>query len=267
MTKPPLFPFAHKKILQTAMPLGGIGAGCICLNGYGGLQDYSIRNRPAITALPDGHEHGGDAGFALLHIKGTSPITRLLEGPLPVEKIYDQGLQAQGYRHGGYEGLPRFSRSHFKSGYPFGRVELSDPAIPVEIRITGWSPFVPLDEAASSLPCAILEYTLKNLSRRPVECEFSYHLAHLAEGATTRSEGTRNAVVPGRGIFFSNTEPSGEESFGSASVTVIGHRPKIKGTWIRGGWFDAISALWREVEEGRFTANDGKEGATEGPCR
>ena len=63
MTKPPLFPFAHKKILQTAMPLGGIGAGCICLNGYGGLQDYSIRNRPAITALPDGHEHGGMPGL------------------------------------------------------------------------------------------------------------------------------------------------------------------------------------------------------------
>ena len=144
------------------MPLGGIGAGCICLNGYGGLQDFSIRNRPATTALSDGHVHGGDAGFALLHIKGAQPVTRLIEGPLPAEKIYDQGLQAQGYRHGGYEGLPRFSRSHFTSGYPFGQVELSNPGIPVEVQIKGWSPFVPLDEVASSLPCAILEYTLKN---------------------------------------------------------------------------------------------------------
>jgi len=242
------------------MPLGGIGAGCICLNGCGGLQDFSIRNRPAISALPDGHGCG-DAGFALLHIKGPQPITRLIEGPLPPEKVYDQGLQAQGYRHGGHEGLPRFSRSHFQSGYPFGRVELSHPAIPVEVRMTGWSPLIPLDEVASSLPCAILEYALHNSSLEPVECEFSYHLSHLAEGTTTRSEGTRNEVIPGRGVLFSNAEPSGEESFGSASVTVIGHRPRIKGMWRRGGWFDSISALWREVETGRFTANDGKEGA------
>ena len=242
------------------MPLGGIGAGCICLNGYGGLQDFSIRNRPATSALPDGHSNPGDAGFALLHIKGPEPITRLLEGPFPVEKIYDQGLQAQGYRHGGYEGLPRFIRSHFQSGYPFGQIQLSDPTIPVEVQVTGWSPFVPLDEVASSLPCAILEYTLLNTSREPVTCEFSYHLSHLAEGATTRSEGTRNEVIPGKGVFFSNTELSSEESFGSASVTTIGQRPKIKGTWIRGGWFDAVSALWREVETGRFTANDGQEG-------
>ena len=25
---------------QVAMPVGGIGAGCICFNGYGGLQDF-----------------------------------------------------------------------------------------------------------------------------------------------------------------------------------------------------------------------------------
>ncbi len=152
----PLFPFEHRKILQTAMPLGGIGAGCICLNVHGGLQDFSIRNRPATSALPDGHQATSDCAFALLYIKGKNPVTRLLEGPLPVEKIYDQGLQAQGYRSRGYEGLPRFRRSRFRSGYPFGQVELSDPTIPVNVLITGWSPLIPLDEIASSLPCAFL---------------------------------------------------------------------------------------------------------------
>ena len=28
--------------------------------------------------------------------------------------------------------------------------------------------------------------------------------------------------------------------------------------WLRGAWFDAISALWNEVESGRFTTNDGQ---------
>src|SRR6516165_12449165 len=34
------------RVVQVAMPLGGIGAGCVCLNGYGGLQDFSIDHRP-----------------------------------------------------------------------------------------------------------------------------------------------------------------------------------------------------------------------------
>ena len=254
----PLFPFEHRKILQAAMPLGGIGAGCICLNGYGGLQDFSIRNRPETTALPDSSPSLDAAAFALLHVKGEKPVTRLVEGPFPPEKIYDQGLQAQGCRHAGHEGLLRFQRSQFRSGYPFGQVELSDPQVPVEVRITGWNPFVPLDDVASGIPCAIMEYTLRNVSRETVECEFSYHLSHLAPGPKSCWDVTRNEVIPGKGVFFSNTEPSDAEFHGSASLTVIGHRPRVKAMWLRGGWFDGISALWREVESGRFTTNDGK---------
>src|SRR5687768_13996662 len=86
--------FTGQNLLQIAMPIGGIGAGNICLNGYGGVQDFSIRHKPAFSALPDGH-NTDDAAFALLHIKGEKPITKLLEGPLPIEKICDQGLKAQ----------------------------------------------------------------------------------------------------------------------------------------------------------------------------
>src|SRR5271167_472506 len=76
--------FSGDSLTQIAMPLGGIGAGCICFNGYGGLQDFSIGNKPATTAMPDGHGFT-DAAFALLHIRGQSPTTRLVEGPLAAE--------------------------------------------------------------------------------------------------------------------------------------------------------------------------------------
>src|SRR5687767_2128007 len=122
--------------LQISMPMGGIGAGCICLNGYGGVQDFSIRHKPDLSALPDGHrvDH---AAFALLHIKGATPVTKLLEGPIPPEKLYDQGLQAQGYRHGGHEGMPRFENATFENGYPFGRVLLEDDRLPLRATVTG----------------------------------------------------------------------------------------------------------------------------------
>ena len=239
------------------MPMGGIGAGSISLTGYGALQDFSIRHKPDTTAMPDGHSHS-PAAFALLHIKGRRPVTRLLEGPLPVERIYDQGLQAQGYRKGGYEGMPRFARATFSAQYPFGHVDLSSPGIPVHVRVTGWSPLVPGDETASGIPGAIVEYTLRNTSNKSVACELSYHLSHLAVGKQGES-GTRNCVMPGKGVLFTNTEPAHEATFGSASLSVLAQKPRIKAMWLRqrAGTYASITALWREASEGRFTDNAG----------
>jgi uncharacterized protein (DUF608 family) len=253
----PLFPFEHSHLLQTAMPLGGIGAGNVCLNGYGGLQDFSIHNRPATSALPDKF-YGEEVAFAVLHIKGEKPVTRLIEGQIPVEKIYDQGLKSQGFRNDGAEGFPRFRRTRFRSGYPFGSIELSDPKVPLLVQLIGWSPLIPRDDVNSGIPCAILEYTFRNTSRKRVEFEFSYHASHFAPGAAANWGGTRNQVIPGKGVFFSNTESLDSETLGSSSFTIIGHRPVIKAMWLRGGWFDAISALWREVDGGKFIANDGQ---------
>lgn len=247
--------YSGQNLLQIAMPMGGIGAGCICLNGYGGLQDFSIRNKPTITALPDGHGFT-DAAFALLHIKGENPITRLVEGPMPPEKIYDQGLQGQGYRKGGHEGLPRFKSCTFEGQYPFGKVALSDPNLPLQVTLEGWSPFIPLDDKNSSIPCAVVNYTLTNPSNKPVDFEFSFHLSHLAEGSKGET-GTRNSLLPGKGFLLSNTEEPNHATLGSVGVTVVGHTPKVKAMWFRGGWFDSISALWREVSSASFRENDG----------
>ncbi len=52
------------------------------------------------------------------------------------------------------------------------------------------------------MPCAILEYAFKNRSRKPIRYEFSFHLSHLAVGATEGEKGTRNQAIPGRGSFF-----------------------------------------------------------------
>ncbi len=72
------------------------------------------------------------------------------------------------------------------------------------------------------------------------------------------AEGSRNEVIPGKGVFLYNNEPSSSEHHGSASLTVVGHRPKVKAMWLRGRWFDSICALWKECEEGRFERNDGR---------
>ncbi len=249
--------FTDDKANQVALPLGGIGTGCICLNGYGGLQDFSIQNRPATSALPEGFS-SSKAAFAILHIKGTSPVTRLVEGPFPVFKIFDQGLQGEGYRRGGFEGFPRFAKCSFKGEYPFGEVRLEDSAIPLHVTLNAWNPFIPLDDKNSSIPCAILEYTLQNNSARAVDYEFSYHLSHLAPGCEEDDLNSRNSVIPDRGVFLHNVEKPNAESYGSACLLALHDKPRVKGMWLRSNWeFDSLSALWREVSSGSFTSNAG----------
>ena len=250
--------FSGDRATQVAMPLGGIGAGCICLNGYGGVQDFSIWNRPSTTALPEGNT-SSKAAFAILHIKGASPVTKLVEGPFAVFKIYDQGLHGQGYVRGGFEGFPRFEKCTFKGEYPFGEVQISDSKVPLQVTLMAWNPFIPLDDKNSGLPCAVLEYTLHNRSARTVEYEFSYHLSHLGSGCGEEESSSRNTVIPNRGVFFHNLEKPNAEGYGSASLIAIGNKPRIKGMWLRSSafQFDALSALWREVSTGTFTVNDG----------
>ncbi|MDA0711883.1 MAG: GH116 family glycosyl hydrolase, partial [bacterium] len=248
--------FTSEDNLQIAFPLGGLGAGMVCLNGYGGLQDFAIRNRPATSATPDGHGTS-DAAFATLHIKGKTPVTKLIEGPMPVEKLYNLGTKGQGFREGGFEGLPRFERASFRGEFPMAYISLKDRQIPLDVTLTGFNPFIPLDDRNSSLPCAILEYTLTNRRTAKVDFDFSYHLSHLAPGLGG-GRNSRNRLIPG-GASLYNTEHPNAEGFGSASLTVIGQKPTTKGTWFRGGWFDNISALWREVSTGAFKANSGNE--------
>ena len=258
--------FSGDTATQVAMPLGGIGAGSICLNGYGGLQDFAIHERPATTALPAmWSSNSNQAAFAVLHVKGPASVTKLVEGPFPPFKVFDQGLQGQGLRRGGFEGFPRFQKCVFKGEYPFGEARLSDKAVPLEVKLTGWNPFIPLDDKNSGIPCVILEYTLRNTSHQPVEYEFSYHLSHLAPGCKPDEAGSKNTVISGKGVFLHNDEEANAEPFGSASLTVIGRdardqgQPRIKGMWLRSPeWtYGSLTALWREVSTGTFTANEG----------
>jgi hypothetical protein len=113
--------FDRDNATQVAMPIGGIGAGSICLNRHGGLQDFSIRTRPENTAMPAGFTaNSPEAAFAILDTKGTSSVTQRVEGPFPAFNIFDQGLPGQSCGAEVFEGFPRFAKCTLK-GVPFWR--------------------------------------------------------------------------------------------------------------------------------------------------
>src|ERR1700729_2550212 len=167
--------YSGEHLEQVAFPMGGIGAGTICLEGAGALSHVSIRNRPEIFNEP--------CIFAAIAIKANPAVARVLEGPVPKRKIFAAG-SGLGFPGATY-GLPRFAEAAFAARFPFGTVTLSDPDLPLDARITGWSPFEPGKNDDSSLPVCALEYRFTNRAAAALDLVFSFNAKTFLPAATT----------------------------------------------------------------------------------
>src|SRR5664280_1741144 len=223
---------------RVAFPMGGIGAGMICLEGTGTLSHVSLRNRPEIFNEP--------CVFAAIAVKGSPMTARVLEGPVPGWKLFGSPGAGNGASGTTY-GLPRFARSTFQARFPFATVTLTDPRMPVTAEITGWSPFEPGDPDASSLPVAGLEYRFQNCAKAPIEAVFSFSAKNFMA-----IQNADQAVRPVEGGFIlwsagGKDKPSEEGAF---SATVTEPDARVNHAWFRGGWWDALTLAWKEISEG-----------------
>ena len=81
---------------------------------------------------------------------------KVLEGPVPDWKIF--GLPGRGFGSGEKTyGFPRFENAVFQARFPFATIDLQDNDVPLKVRITGWSPFIPTDQDNTGLPTGALE--------------------------------------------------------------------------------------------------------------
>ena len=142
---PVLSRYAQEHAGRIALPIGGIGTGTVSLGGRGNLQDWEIVNRPAKGFTPE-------RAFFVIRTatESAEPVVRALEGILPAELYegWSGSLAANA-------GLPRFRHYEFESAYPFGTVRLTDPDVPVDVRMEAFNPLIPVDAdlVASRLPC------------------------------------------------------------------------------------------------------------------
>src|SRR6201996_8122899 len=101
---PGLTRYENETLPRVAFPMGGIGAGMICLEGTGALSNVSIRNRPDLFNEP--------CVFAAVAVKGSKATARVLEGPVPGWKIF--GMPDSGLGEGEHTyGFPRFRDVNF----------------------------------------------------------------------------------------------------------------------------------------------------------
>ena len=247
--------YAGPRLNQVAFPLGGIGAGMICLEGTGALSHVSLRNRPDVYNEP--------CVFAAIALKGKK-IARVLEGPVPSTKIF--GPPGTGNGAGGTTyGLPRFAQASFRTRFPFGTVTLRDTQVPIEVELTGWSPFEPGQADDSSLPVAGLEYRFTNHSAEVMEAVFSFNAKNfMANGEHPRAVRPieRGFILWGGGA---KDQPWQEGAF---SATVSESEAKVNLAWFRGGWWDPLTMAWKDVEQAAcydrppLTEGDPSPGAT-----
>jgi len=230
--------YSGARLSRVAFPMGGLGAGMICLEGSGALSHVSLRHRPEVFNEP--------VTLGALCVKGEPNIARVLEGPVPDWKKFGQPGSGNG-ASGAAFGLPRFREAMFGVRFPFATVSLSDPDMPFAVEITGWSPFEPGDADNASLPVAALEYRFTNRTSKPREAVFSWS----AKNFMTFGKNT-NAVKPAPGGFALTCVAPKERGWEEGSFTATVDEPAVgvNHAWFRGGWFDPLTIAWRDIARG-----------------
>ena len=215
----------------------------ICLEGSGALSHFSLWNKPQVFNEPFLFPAFCVTGGA----EGVPQNTRVLEGPVPKWKLFGNpgtGNGAQGTTFG----FPRFQKAVFHWNFPFAEVTLTDTNMPVEVRVTGWSPFIPGNPDDSGLPAAGLEYTFRNRTPVPVEGIFSWN----AKNCMAREEGEQKVERSGGGFIFSQGKVDGDASAqGAFSAFLPEGASAVNCAWFRGGRFDAATMAWKEASSGR----------------
>ena len=244
---------------EIALPLGGIGTGTVSLGGRGELRDWEIMNVPAKHFNTGTAER--NAPFFAIYTKDARgrSTTTMLAGPLyPNEYNSPSGSPVDNF------GLPRFREASFDAAYPFGQVSLSDPELPVQVRIKGFNPLVPTDADKSGLPVAVLCYLVTNRSDTPLEVSVSGSLRNFIgrDGQKNDAKDNVNEFRSRSGLsgiyLFSNGVPRDHQAWGTIALTTdarqgVSYRTSSK----RNNWNQALLNFWDDFSaDGELTERD-----------
>jgi len=264
--RPPTYTGDHLK--EIAFPLGGIGTGCVSLSGTGGLRDWEIFNRPNKGSIMP---YTFATLWAQAQQPGQDPITRVLQGP-PLPPYSGQGVDGfQGFGHGHQRlngsGLPPMRSVTFAGVFPFGKVDLADPVLPLDVSLEAYSPFIPLNPDDSGLPIAVLNYHIHNNSQTAVDLALAFNLFNpIGYPGTGAIQGAHlgqnlNAYVDDgviRGLAMSSAKLADDDpAYGTMALMTTWPDVFHQSSWLRGGWFDALHDFWDTFSrEGKLPPRD-----------
>jgi uncharacterized protein (DUF608 family) len=236
--------YSGDNLNHIAFPVGGLGAGMICIEGTGAVSHVSVWNQPDVFNEP--------AMFSAISVKGLENGAKVLEGPVPDHKIFGRPRSARGAPGATY-GLPRFDNAVFTARFPFATVELRDDDIPLEISIQAWSPFIPLDPDNSSIPCGAFEYTFTNRGNTTMEAVYSFNSVNFMSQPECR-----NLIKPYSNGFILSSLPTDEkpQALGDFAFFTDDNSTIVNHCWFRGSWWDPLTMAWKHVAEADPVATD-----------
>ncbi|MCF7689934.1 MAG: hypothetical protein K9N01_16705 [Cephaloticoccus sp.] len=266
---PVLKSYTGEHLAKIALPVGGIGTGTVSLCGWGAWRHWEMANRPAKGFTPVGQGRAAPFFAVRAAQRGKPPVTRLLEGPLPIaEWEGEEGAPMPN------AGLPRFSRCTFHAAYPLARIDLADDAVPLQVALEVFNPLIPGESDASGLPVALVRVRLHNPSHTTVQAAVSASLPNFigADGFALKLDEFRGRLEPTgakgginsyrkskqlRGLALSSNGIANDaDTWGSLALattakTGVTHRT----AWSEGGWSDALLDFWDDFSaDGKLDA-------------
>lgn len=242
--------YSGRNLDYIAFPMGGIGAGMICLEGNGSFSNISIKHRPELQR----HAYI----FATFTAKTKTP--RVLEGDIPEWKI--SGLPDAGNGLGSTNfGIPRCKTVSFKAKFPFGISKLKHPELPLQILVCGWSPFIPADPDNSSLPVCAVEYTLKNMSSEKIKGVFGFHTKNFIAEQKHQME---TISLKNGFILLRRKVEEQKSSTNSFAVIIPEQKIKVRRWCGTGGFSDTHQILWKYISSKEDVLSHHNEGFSPG---
>ncbi|HEV8565599.1 MAG TPA: GH116 family glycosyl-hydrolase [Actinoplanes sp.] len=251
--RPPAKPAVRsypREASQAAFLLGGIGTGNVSVGSRGELRDWEIFNWPG---------KGNRLPFSFFALRAETRdgarFVRVLES-----RLNGPHALSHGYFNGDLAGLPRFTTSSMRSTYPFVNVELTEPGVPLHVRMEAFTPFVPGDAAASGIPGAVIRYHVTNLSDDDLTVSVVGSLANAAgftghdvfgniklagEVSNTQRDGQH-----ARGLYYTTDLPPADERFGTMAFATTEADVTSRPAWVKGEWTDSAQDFWNDLTRG-----------------
>ena len=163
--------YKGKELAYIGMPIGGIGTGTVYLGGDGKLWLWDIfnKNKEGIVDKTYKDWQGKkeikprDGANFIFPVAPEYPF----EQGFGIKIIQKESIWKKNLDFTGFEDIS------FKGQYPVAEINYRDAKLPVTIDLQSFSPFVPLDVAASSYPATIMQFTLTNTSDQKATVELS----------------------------------------------------------------------------------------------
>jgi uncharacterized protein (DUF608 family) len=121
----------------------------------------------------DARMHLGGIGTGNIEIGADGQLTTwqlfntLRDGQVPFHFAVKAGDTARLLQTAGGPEWPRVQQIEMTGDYPLASLRFEDAALPVQIQLSAFSPFAPLDSAFSSMPLAVFVFAVTNPSAQP----------------------------------------------------------------------------------------------------